>query len=1061
MPTFTHLHVHTPFSFLRGASSADELFQTAKAQGHEALGITDINTLSGIVRAFDAAREYELKLLVGSRVTFVRSLSEAPPEDPLPLPLHDAFGKENLHFPYSILLYPENILGYKNLCSLLSRGKLRTEKGKCLLVEEDLFDFSKHLLCVVVIEDRLSIELESRLETLKELFNDDRLSLSISHVYTANTRRQKERAILLSKKLLIPLVATNEILSHTPERKKLQDVLTCIRNRTTLKEAGFLLQENSEKYLKPPAEMCRLFRHLPNAIQRTQEIKERIKFSLSELRYEYPKEVTPKGETPKEYLRSSVYQGAKKRYPLGLPKSVEATIEKELNIISELSYEKYFLTVYAIVQFAQSRNILCQGRGAAANSAVCYCLGITAVDPEKIKLLFERFISKERKEPPDIDIDFEHERREEVIQYIYQTFGRHRAALTAEVVTYRRKSAVRDVGKVFGLTPGVIEKLSRLLLYAEGKEISKEAFEKVGLSGEDTAIKHTLALSKEIRGFPRHLSQHVGGFVISDPPLSELVPIENATMAERTVIEWDKDDIESMGMLKIDVLALGMLTCIRKAFEMINNGKELHQALLLHNIPPDDPEVYDMLCKADSIGVFQVESRAQMSMLPRLKPRCFYDLVVEVAIVRPGPIQGGMVHPYLRRRMGKEPVTYPSEAVKEILKNTLGVPIFQEQVMEIAIEAAGFSPDEADALRRAMASWKKDKGVMATFGARIIQGMQKKGYSMAFAKQFIEQMKGFSEYGFPQSHAASFALLVYVSSWIKKHEPAVFAAALINSQPMGFYQPAQIIEDAQRHGVWVREIDVHKSEWDCTVIGEEKNLQLGFRLIKGISRSEIIKIKNAIKRCGTFSSLRSLWKESSVSIKTLKLLAQANALSSLGLTRQRALWELKTFKDSSLPLLEIISEKPSIEVTLPNLSALEQVFRDYQTFGLSLKAHPISFIREKIAQHNAITAHALKHSTHIKHMSHVIVCGMVLVRQRPMTASGIVFMTVEDETGSMNFIVKPEVFKKYQSEINESVFILVRGRAQKLEGVVHVLVEEVKDISSAFRSFDSMSRDFH
>jgi len=1083
---YAELQVTSNFSLLKGGSHPQELVRRASELDYRAIGITDLHSLAGIVRAHVAAKEVNLQLAVGTRV-HPRSLPLLPTELLSNLQLPNSLLPSSL-LPFSLLLYATDVESYGRLSTLLTTGKLRTHKGECLLTIEDIARYNSGLVAIVINEESsleaISSSLSPHLESLKEIFNQDRLSLAISNSYSLGQHLKISQLTELSRQHQIPLVATNNILYHIPERRILQDVLTCIREHSTIDSAGYALSGNAERFLKSKQEIAHLFRHLPKALTRTVEIAERTAgFSLSQLRYHYPQEICPKGQTPAEHLHELVSAGIKEHYPNGIPAAVLEQIRRELQIIRELDYEKYFLTVNDIVRFARSREILCQGRGAAANSAVCYVLGITAVDPAQIRLLFERFISKERNEPPDIDIDFEHERREEVIQYLYNRYGRLRAALTAEVICYRTKSSVRDTAKVFGLPEETTTALLRAKTRASHRQISRERLLELGVDPDSRAIQHTLAISEILKSFPRHLSQHVGGFIVSDPPLCNTTPIENAAMPNRTTIEWDKDDIENLGILKVDVLALGMLTCIRKGMEMINLY-ELHpERLTLHSLPREDKKVYDMICRGETLGVFQIESRAQMAMLPRMKPRCFYDLVVQVAIVRPGPIQGGMVHPYLRRRQGKERAYYPNEKIKKILESTLGVPIFQEQVMELAVVAAGFSAGEADQLRRAMASWKKDENALLAFEERFKGGMRKNGYDESFAAQVFEQMKGFGEYGFPQSHAASFALLVYASAWIKCHYPTVFAAALLNSQPMGFYLPAQIIEEAKRAGVRVLPIDVNFSFWDCSLeylredlSGQTKTalaLRLGMRLVRGAQKSEIEKLYSLTSLPSTSSSptnrhnsyrpryrsLLSLWKETRCLSSQLKHLARADAFQSLGLGRQEAMWQIQKLRDERLPLFEGLEEAEP-EVSLPTLSQQLQVYRDYSTTGLSLRAHPLSFARPILDSAQAITIEQFKN---LRHNQRAAIAGIVLVRQRPMTAKGVLFVTLEDETGMANLIVKPEILAKYLDQILDSTVLLVQGRIQSDSGVVHLIVEEAVDASYICvneEEFEPTSRDF-
>jgi len=867
---------------------------------------------------------------------------------------------------------------------------------------------------------------------------------------------------------------------------------------------------NGERHLKSPAQMAQLFARYPDAIHRTVEAADRCAFSLDELRYEYPEELCPDGQTPTTYLAERTWAGARDRYPDGVPQKIRDLLEKELSLIAELRYEAFFLTVWDLVVFARSRGILCQGRGSAANSAVCYCLGITSVDPDRTDLLFERFISKERNEAPDIDVDFEHERREEVFQYIYRKYGRERAGIVAEVITYQPRSAVRDVGKALGLSLDAIDRLAKAIDWHAEPAVIAERIEEAGLAPDATSVKHLIELTGELLTFPRHLSQHVGGFVITGRALSEMVPIENAAMPDRTVIEWDKDDLDALGILKVDCLSLGMLTAIRKCFDLIGpvasprlalaekrqaNGaslRALNEKLTLATIPPEDPVVYDMICAADTIGVFQIESRAQMSMLPRLKPRNFYDLVVEVAIVRPGPIQGGMVHPYLRRRSGKEAVTYPNPIVEEVLSKTLGVPLFQEQVMRLAIVAAGFTPGEADQLRRAMGAWKR-RGTIEKFREKFHNGLLARGFPSEFAEQIYSQIAGFGEYGFPESHAASFALLAYVSAWLKCHYPAAFAAAIINSQPMGFYGAAQLIHDARAHGVTVLPVDVNLSEWDCTLEAqridnyqltivncqlkenpgssidncqlsivncqctEERTkpaIRLGFRLIRGFPEANANAIVNA-RREATFRSVHDVRRRGRVSKALLARLAAADAFGSLGLDRRAALWKVLALGEE-LPLFADIEDEVQAP-SLPELSIGQNVIADYQTTGLSLKAHPIELIRPDLERMNVVTAKMLDE---LPDKTNVRIAGLVLVRQRPQTANGTVFMSLEDETGLMNLIIWRRTWERFRKVAKDAVALYVEGKIEKAERVIHVCPTKIDDLSSALAGLASRSRDF-
>ena len=1076
---YAELLTTTNFSFLRGASHPEELIAEAAKLQYGAIAITDLHSLAGVVRAHVAAKELGVKLLIGAQILLYRRLPHRDLEAEALFPESLEPPDDSLLLPFSLFLYPTDRAAYGRLCKLLTRGKLRAPKGDCWLLLEDLPEFAPGLLAIAAVRDGQAPDLEEGLMRLKEIFSSDRLSLALWRVYGTAHEEHEERIAEVSEDLHIPLVATNDVHYHVSERRMLQDVLTCIRLRCTLDQAGFSLFANAERYLKTPREMQRLFRRRPQAIERAIEIAGRIRFSLDELQYHYPHEICPDGKTPHDYLRELARQGAAERYPRGVPPKVVRQVQHELQLIRELKYEQYFLTVYDIVRFAREQKILHQGRGAAANSALCYLLGITAVDPDRINLLFERFISKERNEPPDIDIDFEHERREEVLQYLYTKYGRHRAALVSEVISYRRRSAIRDIAKTFSLSLDAIENLVKAatrfdspdsrpsgvptiwdLMNAEKQRYLPEILDEGNSSF--AVLGQILELSNILVGFPRHLSQHVGGMIISEQDLSEIVPIENAAMDDRTIIEWDKDDIDAMGMLKIDLLCLGMLTCIRKAFDLVNTNPALARQtpLTLAGVPPEDPKIYDMLCQADTVGVFQIESRAQMSMLPRLRPRCFYDLVIEVAIVRPGPIQGGMVHPYLRRRAGKEPVVFPDERVRGILSRTLGVPIFQEQAMQLAIVAAGFTPGEADQLRRAMASWKRHKNMIQKFEEKLVGGMIRNGYSAEFAQQCFNQINGFGEYGFPQSHAASFALLVYVSAWLKRHCPAAFAAALINSQPMGFYQPAQILDDAKRHGVRVLPVDANYSAWDCTLEGGAPALRLGMRLARGFSAEHAERIRTAVEQQGRFRTISELWRASGVPASALRCLARADGFSSFGVSRQQALWEIQKLRDERLPLFDGV-ETAEPCVALPPESKLRQVVHDYNATGLSLKAHPLSFLRAGLEEDGAVTSAQLRSALFCPDGRMVRLAGAVLVRQRPGTAGGVVFLTVEDETGIANLIVFPQVFQQFRQEICDSVFLYVLGRVQREDGITHLIVERAKPLGLYGAEIGSLSRDFH
>ena len=865
--------------------------------------------------------------------------------------------------------------------------------------------------------------------------------------YQGDDLKKLYRTAQLAERFNVPMVATNDVHYHEPGRRELQDVLTCVREKCTVTDAGYLLHQNAERHLKPIEEMLRLFQYYPDATKRAEEIANACTFSLDELEYVYPEEINPGGRPPMEELIYLTWEGAKASFSGNIPEKITATIRHELKFIEEMDYANYFLFVYDIVREARSRGILCQGRGSAANSAVCYCIGVTSVDPSKFDLLFERFISSARKEPPDIDIDFEHSRREEIIQYVYEKYGRDRAAIVATVTTQHQKGAIRDVGKVMGLSADTVGRLSASLGHFTDEWFSKERLIEQGLNPEEPLLCKTLELTAQMLGFPRQLGQHTGGFVVTQGKLSDLCPVMNARMEDRTNIEWNKDDIDALGFLKVDVLALGMLTCIRKGFDLCKKHYGLD--LTLANIPQDDPKVYEMVTAADTIGVFQIESRAQQSMLPRMKPKCFYDLVIEVAIVRPGPIVGDMVHPYLRRRNGEEPVVYPSKELEEILGRTLGIPLFQEQVMKIAIVAAGFTPAEADELRRSMATFKF-KGMVNRFEQKLVDGMVAKGYDEGFARRIFKQLEGFGSYGFPESHAASFALLVYVSCWLKCYHPDVFTTALLNSMPMGFYQPAQLIIDARNHEVEVRAIDINHSHWDNLLEqkpGKTKAIRLGFRQISGI-REEDMETLVAGRLTG-YQSITALC-EAGISQSALEKLADADAFRSLGLDRRQALWEVSALQDRPI---EAFKGQPSesvleTQVALPLMTLGEHVAQDYASTALSLKAHPLSFMREKLRLLHALSS---KEITEIKEGTLIKTAGLVTVRQRPGTAKGVCFITLEDETGVSNLVVFANLFEKYRKEINGSPVLLVEGKLQRESGVTHVIVTRCFNLAKLFK----------
>ncbi len=1040
MTGYAELVTASNFSFLRGASHAEELVRQAAALGVSALGIADLNTLAGVVRAHMAAKEVGLKLLVGARL--------APVDGP------------------ELICYPRNRAAYGRLSTLLSIGKMKAPKGQCHITLSDIVAHDEDQVFIIMPPEQMNAAFRDGLSQLSARWQG-RCYLAARYAFSGRNREYVARLAGLGAEVGLPVIATNDVLYHVPDRRPLQDVLTCIREHTTIERAGFLLEANAERHLKTPDEMERLFRGFEPALMRTLDIVEQCDFSLDELAYEYPDEPVPPGSTPQAHLETLVWAGARWRYPEGVPDKVQAALRKELQLISDLRYAPYFLTVHDIVKWAREQDILCQGRGSAANSAVCYCLGVTSVDPDQSTLLFERFLSKERKEPPDIDVDFEHERREEVIQYVYRRYGRHKAALTATVISYRPRSAVREVCKALGLSEDVSSALAGTVWGSFAGTLKAHHIAQAGLDPDNPMIRRAIQLTRQLIGFPRHLSQHVGGFVLTRGPLVETVPIGNAAMAERTFIEWDKDDIDALGIMKVDVLALGMLTCIRKAFDMLAGHKGIQHTLA--SLPPEDEATYDMLCEGDSLGVFQVESRAQMNMLPRLRPRCFYDLVIEVAIVRPGPIQGDMVHPYLRRRKGLETVTYPSPApehgppdeLERILSRTKGVPLFQEQAMQISIDAARFTPEEANGLRRAMATFRK-VGTIQNYEEMMVGRMVARGYDEAFAQRCFDQVKGFGEYGFPESHAASFALLVYVSSWLKCHHPDVFCAALLNSQPMGFYAPAQIVRDAREHGVDVREVDVNHSDWDSIIeacspadpshghgqsIGRILPVRLGFRQIDGLREDEIVKLIRA--RGAGYQTPDEIRRRAGVSRATLEVLAAADAFRSMGLDRRAALWAVRgEASGGSLPLFashNVPDQGETDQPELPLMPASEHVIQDYQTTRLSLKDHPMRFLRARYKAQGALStteACARGNGRRVK------LAGVVLVRQRPGSASGVCFITLEDETGIANLVVWPKVFEKFRAIVMGARILMVKGVVQTADNVTHIVAHDLVDLTS-------------
>ncbi|CCQ74275.1 error-prone DNA polymerase [Magnetospira sp. QH-2] len=1046
-PGYIDLQVTSAYSFLRGASHTEELVNTAAMLGRRAMGLSDRNSLAGVVRAHVAARAAGIRLIVGVRL----DLMDAP----------------------SLLVYPRDRAAYGRLCRMLTTGRRRARKGECHLTQMDLGDLGTNQVVIALpppekTQEEIQETFPDWLSSLKNKFRNF-LYLAVSNRFDGEDNARLERVATWAGTADIPLVATHDLLMHHPDRRPLLDVMTGIRRHVTLDQAGLQLSPHAERHPKRAEVMARLFQAYPEALANTLEIAETCPFSLDELRYEYPEDPVPAGRTAQEELEHQTMLGAETRYPWGVPLKVMDQIKHELSLIHQLSFAPYFLTVHDIVQFARGRGILCQGRGSAANSAVCYCLGITAVDPDRIEGLFERFVSAERGEPPDIDVDFEHERREEVIQYIYEKYGRERAGLTAAVITYRGKSALREVGRVLGFSEDLIVAMQGAGWRRSLEDIEAGHLREAGLDPRDPGIRRWLALAAELTGFPRHLTQHTGGFVLTRGPLCEVVPIENAAMDDRTVIQWDKNDLDALGILKIDVLALGMLTCVRKALDLIarHEGKRLGLA----DIPPEDPATYEMLSRADSVGVFQVESRAQMSMLPRLKPKVFYDLVIEVAIVRPGPIQGDMVHPYLRRRQGKEVVTYPSKELEQVLGKTLGVPLFQEQAMRIAIVGAGFTPAEADGLRRAMATFRRF-GQIHSYEQRFLEGMAAKGYEPEFAARCFKQIEGFADYGFPESHAASFALLVYVSAWLKCHHPAAFACALLNSQPMGFYAPAQIIRDARDHGVTVYPVDINYSDWDNSLESAPDGspaLRLGLRQVKGLAAIDGEAL--AAARGNGYGELADLNRRAGLKRGPLTALAEADAYGSLGLPRRQALWAVKGLDCDPLPLFAFADDRET-PVILPEESLGEQVVADYKSLYLSLKAHPVGVLRDQFP----IGVMPCAELERVPTDRPVTVAGLTIGRQRPGGANGVIFVTLEDETGVANLIVWPTVFERLRRPVLRAGLMIATGMVQREDRVIHVIVRDVQDATPLLlgldrpesvpqsvepRSLGLRSRDFH
>ncbi len=1038
------------FTFLRGASHPEELVARAVELGLRAIAITDHNSLAGVVRAHVALRELararaEALEIRSHRQTDTSSrqteTGAALPVAQGPLPRLIVGARLVLSdSDVEWLALPMCRTGYAGLSRMLSLGKRRAAKGHCDLRQADLLEGAAEMVLIALPPETCTPEQEAQIRAIAARYPGN-CHMGAAPRYDGRDAARLDARAGLAARLALPMVALGDVLMHRAQRRRLADVLTCLRVGCTIDSLGARALPNAEARLKPPAEMARIFARYPAAIRRTLEIADRCAFSLDELSYEYPDEITD-GEPAQTRLERLVQAGLWRRFPGGAPAETTEKVAKELRIIKALGFAAYFLTVHDIVDFARSRGILCQGRGSAANSVICYALGITEVPPDTISMVFERFMSEARGEPPDIDVDFEHERREEVIQWIYERYGRDRAGLTATVIHFRSRAAVREVGKVMGLSADVVSALASSSMGWRAGPPAPERLRELGLAPEEPRLAQTMALIAEIIGFPRHLSQHVGGFVITKGRLDELCPIENAAMEGRTVIEWDKDDINALGILKVDVLSLGMLTCIRKCFDLIaQHGGPRYS---LENLPREDPAVYDMLCRADAIGVFQVESRAQMNFLPRMRPRCLYDLVIEVAIVRPGPIQGGMVHPYIRRRQGKEAVHLPSAELRGVLERTLGVPLFQEQAMQIAVVAAGFTPEEADRLRRSLATFKR-MGTIGSFRDRFLAGMAERCYDATFAEACFAQIEGFGEYGFPESHAASFALLVYASAWAKCHPPAAFACALLNSQPMGFYAPAQIVRDAREHGVEVRPVSVNHSEWDCTLERRADGalaLRLGFRQVRGMGEEDARWIVAA--RANGYPDVESLWRRAGVPPATLTRLAEADALACLGLTRRAALWAVRALRaPEPLPLFasgmegEVITEP---EVSLPALSLGEAVVEDYLALRLSLRAHPMELLRPTLP---GLTAHEGLATA----MGRVEVCGLVITRQRPGTASGVIFITLEDETGVSNVVVWPKVYERHRRAVLGGRLLRITGRLQREGAVIHVIAEAIEDRS--------------
>jgi error-prone DNA polymerase len=1026
-PGYAELHCLSNFSFLRGASHPKELVTAAAALGYAGLALTDECSMAGVVRAHAAAKELPLKLVVGSELICDDGLK--------------------------VVALAEDRQAYAAICGLITRARRAAAKGEYRIGRDDLAECLRGHGLLLWLPDAMGRTARAATgRWLKERFAG-RLWFAVELLRTGGDRRGLAEARTLGRELELPLVATGNVHMHSRERRMLQDTLTAIRRKTPLDKLGFKLHPNAERCLRPLSELERIYP--PELLRESLAILERCAFSLAELRYEYPHELVPAGETPASYLRALTERGCRWRWPEGESPKVRKLIEHELALIGELRYEAYFLTVHDIVSYARSIGILCQGRGSAANSVVCFCLGVTEVDPARMQTLVERFISKERNEPPDIDVDFEHERREEVIQYIYRKYSRERAALAATVITYRGRSAIRDVGKALGIEEIKVGALASSLQWWENGVVDAQRIREAGLDPKSPKVWRWIKLAESLLGFPRHLSQHVGGFVIAERTIHELVPIENAAMPERTVIQWDKDDLEELGLMKVDVLGLGMLSAIRRSFELIErfDGRKLTMA----KVPAEDPAVYRMIQKADTIGVFQIESRAQMAMLPRLKPKEYYDLVIEVALVRPGPIQGDMVHPYLRRRNGEEKVDYPSREVENVLRRTLGVPIFQEQVMHLAMVAADFTPGEADQLRRAMAAWKRHGG-LEPFEVKLKSRMRAKGYSEEFANRIFQQILGFGEYGFPESHSASFALLAYVSAWLKHHEPAAFCCALLNSQPMGFYAPQQLVRSAREHGVEVRSIDVDQSDWDSTLERSADGsaaVRLGMRLVKGLGAEAGARVRDT-RAAGRFASVQDLAERARLNAKDLGCLASAGALATLASNRHRARWEVAGVTQPT-ELLEQVRFAEALPI-LRRPTEGEDIAADYRHVGVSLGPHPLILLRNKLDVAGVKTAREV---ADLAPGARVRSAGLVITRQRPSSVSGVTFVTLEDETGYLNLVVWERLAQRDRRALLGAKLLGVVGVVQKESGVLHVIAEQLVDYSELLGTLVTRSRDFH